>query len=96
MLNREQYLLTKLAEEASELSQIALKTVQFGLDSVCPYNGKTNQELIQQEFKDLYVVIRKLNKEFDIGCMLDTDFQINKEVKIEKYYKISKDLGRAW
>lgn len=33
-MNREQYLLGKLAEEGSEVAQMALKTQQFGLDDV--------------------------------------------------------------
>lgn len=37
-----QHALVKLAEEAVEISQIALKTIQFGLDSEVPGEGITN------------------------------------------------------
>ena len=96
MVNRFQFLLTKLAEEATEVAQIALKTQQFGLDSESPYTGETNRLLLQKEFNDIWAVVSKLNKEFGVGCLIDTDLQINKDVKLEKYYQYSKDLGMVY
>ena len=36
-MSYEQFLLLKLAEEASEISQIALKTAQFGMLETLPF-----------------------------------------------------------
>lgn len=94
-MNRQQYLLGKLAEEASEIAQIALKAQQFGLDSVCPYNGETNKALLNKEYNDLWAVAWKLNVEFNTDILLDTDLLVNKEAKIEKFYKISVELGQV-
>lgn len=33
MMTREQFLLSKIAEEASELAEIAIKCMQYGLDT---------------------------------------------------------------
>ncbi len=61
-MNRLQYLLTKLAEEAAEIAQISLKTQQFGLDE--RYNdGLSNKERCHQELDDLNGVIQLLNDE---------------------------------
>ena len=53
-MNRLQYLLTKLAEEANEVGQIALKTQQFGVDEGMPGQPFTNAERTHQELNDLF------------------------------------------
>ena len=49
MLTRYQYLLTKLAEEASEIAQIALKTQQFGADEPSVASESTSEGIGSQE-----------------------------------------------
>lgn len=63
MLNNTQYLLSKLAEEAAELAQIAMKAQQFGLDSTHPTTGYTNLQLIELEFNDILGVLRLMEEE---------------------------------
>lgn len=97
MLTRYQYLLTKLAEEASEVAQIALKTQQFGADEVYPAQSLTNTQRIHQELIDLLAIVGMLNKEFDFKFELNTEKQfqkmINKQEKVNKYYQYSARLG---
>ncbi len=66
----EQHLLTKLAEEGSEISQIALKTVQFTMNEKREGQPFTNKERIHQEINDLLGVIRILNRDHNFQYVL--------------------------
>lgn len=92
-MNRLQYLLLKLAEEASEISQIALKTSQFGLEEVCPNQPLTNKERVHGELNDLLAIVCILNEEFDFEFRADEIKIDEKKLKISKYYDYSKTLG---
>lgn len=71
-LTKEQHLLTKLAEEGSEISQIALKSVQFTLNEI--YQDQTvklsNRQRIHDELNDLLGVVRMLNRYHGFGYVL--------------------------
>lgn len=90
-MNRLQYLLNKLAEEASEISQIALKTSQFGLEET--YIDKTNKERCHMEINDLLGVIAALNNEFNFDFQPDNSQVLAKVGKLNKYYEFSKQCG---
>ena len=90
-MNRRQYLLCKLAEEASEIAQIALKTQQFGLDEV--YEKESNRVRCHGELNDLLAVVDMLNEEVDFGFVRDTSSRTDKEIKMRKYYDFSISLG---
>ena len=90
-MNRLQFLLTKLAEEASEVAQIALKTQQFGLDEV--YQVDSNKTRCHAEINDLLAVVYMLNAEFDFGFTPNEQSIIDKAEKVNKYYQYSVDLG---
>lgn len=94
-MNRLQYLLGKLAEEASEVSQIALKTQQFGLHEVYSEQSFTNSERIHQEINDLMAIIEILNEEFKFGYGIDRGHITNKKIKVNKYYEYSRTLGEV-
>jgi NTP pyrophosphatase (non-canonical NTP hydrolase) len=93
MLNRQQLLLVKLAEEASEVAQIALKTVQFGAHETCPGLLQDNFERVNAELQDLFAVVQILNDEFDLGFVSDETLVKLKTLKINKYAQYSRDLG---
>ncbi|RTL05429.1 hypothetical protein EKK58_08000 [Candidatus Dependentiae bacterium] len=92
-MNRLQFLLTKLAEEASEIAQIALKTQQFGLDELCPGLSETNAERTHKELDDLAAIVELLNEEYKFGYIRSGWNIAEKKAKIEKYYAYSKQLG---
>ncbi len=93
-MNRQQYLLGKLAEECSELAQAALKAQQFGLDSVNPYTLKTNREELESELMDVGGICHMLGEEFNVFSAGDpTEGIENKIIKTNKNYEISKELG---
>lgn len=91
-MNLNQYLLTKLAEEASEVTKIALKTQQFGFDEICPGKLATNAQRIHQELDDLQAAIEMLN---DIGLgYIPNPLAIKaKKEKVVYYLKYSVELG---
>ena len=95
MMTNEQYLLGKLAEEAAELAQIAIKAQQFGIDEV--FGGKkvqlSNRERIEAEFNDVIGVIKMLNIEEDIDIAQDTTAQTAKMNKVDKWRGYAKTLG---
>ncbi len=97
-MNRLQWLLSKLAEEASEVSQISLKTSQFGPDEVMPGQPLTNFQRTHGELNDLLAIVEVLNDEynFDFKCdlnSLDRNAIELKKQKLEKYYRYSVSLG---
>lgn len=52
-MNIQQYILTKIAEEASEIAQRALKASQFGINQVEPGQTESNAERLRAEVFDL-------------------------------------------
>lgn len=82
-MTNEEYLLGKLAEEASEIVKEAIKAQQFGLSKV--FGGQdeplSNREKLNNEFNDLLGVIRLLNLE--CSCAFEHDEQ-KIEARIEK------------
>jgi len=91
-MDRLQYLLSKLAEEASEVSQIALKSQQFGLDEVYPKVGISNKERIHEELNDLMAIVGMLNDEFYFSFTNNFGHHLDKEDKVNRYFEVSKNL----
>lgn len=92
-MNREQYLLGKLAEEGSEVAQMALKTQQFGLDEV--YIDESNRQRLHGELNDLLTIVHLLNEEFNFQFSPSVSYAETKIKKIDKYYQYSVQLGRV-
>ena len=94
-MNREQYLLTKLAEECTEIAQDALKTQQFGFDSYNPDTGIDNTQYLTNELNDLFAILEMLEES---GCFKFTPCPnaiLEKKDKVEKYLKLSQNLGKV-
>lgn len=95
-MNYTQFLLTKLAEECSEVSKAALKAQQFGLDSVNPVTlltGQSNRDRLNEELNDLLAVLQLLNLSADLRFEADPDHQMNKKSKVIEYKRYSQKLG---
>ena len=99
MMTKHQFLLIKLAEEASEVAQIALKAAQFGAEEIQPVQPpRTNAQRIQIELHDLYTVVLELEE----ACVLPQWYEVdsaqhrfNKQAKLEHYLKNSRELGQV-
>ena len=96
-MNYTQFLLIKLAEEAAEISQIALKASQFGLQEKNPKLEWNNVERIYAELNDLLGVVDILNSTSDIEFKFVPNEQaiLLKKEKIKKYLQYSVDLGHV-
>lgn len=92
-MTRLQFLLGKLAEEANEVGQMALKTQQFGLHEIYHVQELTNAERTHLELDDLMAIIHMLNTEFDFGYKTDRINVSKKIEKVNKYAKYSEELG---
>ena len=95
-MNKEQYLLIKLAEECNEVAQIALKAAQFGLDNIKPEQLLTNRERLNSEIGDIIVIIALLdgNDSFHLDEESD-EILFAKKAKVEKYLGVSMTLGKV-
>jgi len=91
-MNLSQYLLGKLAEEATEIAQISLKTQQFGFEEWLPGQTFTNAERIHQEIDDLKAVLEMLNN-ISLNYSENRDRIEVKKEKIIKYLNYSVQLG---
>ena len=92
-MNYQQYLLIKLAEEASELAQIALKTAQFGLYSTCQTTNETNIQRVTAEYNDVIAIAEMINTEIYDNLERDTYLVDAKRQKVMKYLEYSKEAG---
>lgn len=91
-MNRQEHLLTILAEECAEVAQRATKALRFGLDEVQPGQDLTNAERIVVELTDLFAVVLMLEEEGHL--VLDGSGGENaKRAKVEKYLLLSEMLG---
>jgi NTP pyrophosphatase (non-canonical NTP hydrolase) len=96
-MNKQQYYLSKLAEEAAELAQAAMKCAQFGMDEMHPVTLQTNLEALNKEFADV-VACTFLVAETDERVAIDPDDETleMKWAKVEKYREIAVKLGKTY
>jgi len=92
-MNQLQFYLTKLAEESSEVAQIALKTQQFGPGEVMPGQSLNNFERCHLELNDLWAMVEELNDKFDFGYVPNREQIETKKAKVRKYLGYSIHLG---
>jgi len=91
MLNRKEYLLTKLIEECVEVAKEASKALTFGLDDKHK-DHKSNIEKINDEWNDLMAIRRMLMGE-GVRIFDNIGLQDKKMCKVEKYMKWSQERG---
>lgn len=95
MMTLTQYHLIKIAEEASEVAQIALKCAHFGLSEIQPGQDLTNAERCYGELNDLFAMVHQL------GSVSDGEFYFNQDGfamaaklnKVAHYLAYSQSLG---
>lgn len=95
MLTWNQYLLGKLAEEAAEIAQIALKAQQFGLDDVWEKVAPlTVRDRLCGELDDLLAVAAMLNQDAGLQFVSDPARKMAKAAKVRRYAALSVELGQ--
>jgi hypothetical protein len=103
MMDREQYLLSKAAEEGNEVGQRALKAQQFGLNQTQsgrdehsnPYG--TNAERLIEEFYDLISVMHRLRVEGFIEWDMPewANQHHTKSARSNRGLELSRSLGKT-
>lgn len=97
-MTKEQYFLTKLAEEASEVAQMAMKCAQFGVDERQYDDGPSNYERLIHEINDFRVIVGLIRGRESVSLIDLEGYPYDlraKEAKILKYLKYSQDLGQT-
>ena len=91
-MNKQEYLLTCLAEEAAEIIQSVGKAQRFGLDDT--YYDESPKEAIKREFNDLVGVLEMLHKAgVDFKKLHDRSLIEAKKKKVEKFMEYSEKKG---
>ena len=95
-MNKKEFLFQLLQEECAELIQAASKINRFGLEFQSGTKEVNNKNDFIVELNDVYAVLSLLVKE---GVLTEHDTTanpimiLNKCAKIEKYMKVSHELG---
>jgi NTP pyrophosphatase (non-canonical NTP hydrolase) len=91
----EEYLLDCLAEEAGEVTQMAMKCARFGFDDRWPDKRTgSNREELKIEILQLVAVAEMLGIIDNRNFFSESDVLDNKKKKVEKYYDYSRQRGR--
>lgn len=95
-MTREDLLLTMLAEECAEVTQVVSKALRFGLHNIRNAQESTNAQRIVHEFYDIFAVFEMLEEEGILDTSSNTvEEHIKiKKARIEEYLLVSKTCGR--
>ena len=94
-MDKRQYYLQKIAEEALEVATAAMKCIQFGNDSRDPGDPESlsNQRYLELELNDLMGAIFAARSSNLICEGFDREAIRIKEIKIDKYLDLCVKLG---
>ena len=93
-MNRQEHLLTCLAEECTEVGKRVSKALRFGLDEVQRDQSLTNRERVVEELVDLIAVAEICRDEGLIRNFFPLQEEIiAKRAKIERYMRIAREQG---
>lgn len=92
-MNKVDYLLVCLMEEAAEVQQLCAKSLRFGLEDVRPDTATRNVDELWKEINDMYAILDML-KEQHVDLARD-EIKINtKKQKVQHYMQYSKQAGK--
>lgn len=95
-MNRVEYLLDCLAEEAVEVAQRATKANRFGLKEIQPGQNELNADRILFEYADLQAILEMLEEAGAIKPFpesLNRTLIRSKKKKVETFMEYSRRLG---
>lgn len=95
-MNRSEYLLTCLMEEAAEVQQACAKALRFGLEDNAPMSLESNADKIANEYVDMIAIIYMLVDEDVVEGFVDKEILKRIDVKknkVKKWMKYSKQKG---
>lgn len=94
-MNRNEHLLTILAEEGVEVAQRCTKALRFGINETQPGQDQNNAERLRGEFIDLLTIYRMC---VDAGLVepvteADEPAMEEKRQKVERFLDYSRTMG---
>lgn len=93
-MNRSEHLLSCLAEECAEVAQRVSKALRFGLAEIQPGQPLTNGQRINEELRDLFSVVIKLDAEGILPNELPSPAEARaKTEKIERFMVYAGEQG---
>lgn len=93
-MNTREYLLTCLAEECSEVTQVVAKALRFGMLDHHPKTGdQPNWLLLVRELHDVMAIVEMLEEGDHLKRVWDPLAIKAKKEKVTRYMERSKDLG---
>lgn len=96
-MTREELLLSILSEECCEVGQVVSKILRFGLEDCNPKTKMSNRDHLEKETTDVLTIISMLRDEETLSqesCPTLELEMILKRNRVERYLKLSKELGR--
>lgn len=91
-MDRQEHLLTIVAEECAEVHQRCSKALRFGMQETQPEQPHTNENRILQEFNDLAAAMEMLF-ECPVQNLLSPSEISTKKAKVEKFLRYSLECG---
>lgn len=91
-MDRLEYILTKVAEEANEIGQEAAKCNVFGLFHIGPDRIETNIQRLWAETHDLLATLQLLDEEFHLNLKPQPGWIEAKTEKLNYYYDVAQKL----
>lgn len=98
MLTLQEYLLTHLIEELSEVQKAVTKAQRFGPEYFWAKEGKINIDAIRAELLDVKYMVKALNMaglHIDIDTPMSNDEHLSRAAKWTNMLHISRQLGRV-
>lgn len=91
-MNKQEHLISRLAEESIEVAKECLKANSFGIND--NYTGKSVKKKIIHELNDLFAVIEMLQDEGALPMIIVSDRLIeSKKRKVIKFMKYAHKKG---
>ena len=91
-MNEQEYLLTVLIEECSEISQAACKALRFGLDDGYPGTTRTNRKDLSREIGDFLAIKFMLDEKNIFDNKAINESYILKEKRVLEFMKYSRKV----
>jgi diphthamide synthase subunit DPH2 len=93
-MNIQERILIQLAEEASEISQALIKCLRFGVNHAHVTGGKSNVELVQEEFTQFTALADLLARNGGpLVTVVYDDVYKKKLAQFEKYDRIAAEIN---
>jgi len=90
-MDKLEHIVTCISEECAEISQIASKSLRFGLNDT--YEEKSNIERLNEEINDPIAVIELLSEECDVVIKVNDRHIEEKKAKVLRYMRYPRERG---